>query len=355
MKRIILFAACLCFCTVACQTNLAPETETGTGSLRISLTPAGAPDTKSVTDATGKEDYLKDVQVFIFQTDGALYRREVFPENTATRSLDGVKAGYYDLVAVANAPALTEIQTRSELQQQTVALSHNNPEVGFVMYGETANTVTVRSDNDTPASVTIALERHVSRVRLTTVQNKLPADCGALTIESVFLENGLGNWTLLASDNPSTYVNYAGRKAGRNTSTNTDDFIVAAADAECAALTFKAPQQAVARSLTAAESFNLPFYCYPNRLSLTADHFAGPTAEAVCARLVLRVSYGTPAESWYYPVTLPSMERNTSYDVSFVISGPGTKDPNQRVSNGNLDVEVTITGWGNGNSYQGDF
>ena len=232
MKRIILFAACLCFSAVACQTNLAPETEAGTGSLRISLVPAGTPGTKSVTDATGKEDYLKDVQVFIFQTDGTLYRREVFPENTATRSLDGVKAGYYDLVAVANAPAMAEIQTRNELRQQTVALSLNNPEAGFVMYGEAANTVTVLSNSDTPSNVSIALERHVSRVRLTTVQNKLPADCGPLTVESIFLENGLGSWTLLASDEPSSYVNYAGRKAGCNTSTVADDFIAAAADAE---------------------------------------------------------------------------------------------------------------------------
>lgn len=355
MKRIILFAACACFCAVACQSNLDPGAETRTGSLCISVAPAGAPGTKSVTDAEGKEDYLKDVQVFIFQSDGKLYRREVFPENTATRSLDGVKAGYYDLVAVANAPAMPGIETRSELEQQAIALSLNQPDVGFVMYGATENSITVSGSSQTPASVTIALKRHVSRVRLTTVQNKLPVDCGALTVESVFLENGLGNWTLLASADPSDYVNYAGRKTGRNSSVDTVDFIRAAADAECAAMTFRAPQHTVNRSLTTAESFNLPFYCFPNRLASAADHFAGATAEAVCARLVLRVSYGSPAEHWYYPVTLPSMERNTSYDVSFVITGPGSKDPNQRVSNGNLDVEVTITAWGNGNAYQGDF
>ena len=355
MKRIILFAACACFCAGACQTNLDPVPETGTGSLFIAVAQGGASATKSVTDTEGKEDYLKDVQVFIFQTDGKLYHREVFPENTATRSLSGVKAGYYQLVAVANAPALTAIETRSELEQQAIALSLNQPDVGFVMYGATDNSVMVNGNSDTPASVTIELKRHVSRVRLTTVQNKLPADCGALKVESVFLENGLGSWTLLASADPTSYVNYAGRKTGKNTSTDETDFIVEAADAECAALTFRAPARTVTRNLTTPETFNLPFYCYPNRLASTADHFAGATDDVVCARLVLRVSYGTPAESWYYPVTLPSMERNTSYDVSFVISGPGSKDPNQRVSNGNLEVEVTIKAWGNGTSYQGDF
>jgi hypothetical protein len=49
------------------------------------------------------------------------------------------------------------------------------------------------------------------------------------------------------------------------------------------------------------------------------------------------------------------MERNTSYDVSFVISGPGSKDPNQQVSNGNLSVEVRVVAWREGASYPGDF
>ncbi len=354
MKRVIYCLACACLFAVACQTNFDPLSETGTGTLHIAVAPAGASGTKSVTDAVGKEDYLHDVQVFIFQSNGQLYQREVFPENTVARSLSGVKAGYYDVVAVANAPAMPDIATRSELERQAVTLSLNRPDVGFVMYGASKNSVQVSGDSHAPADVSIELRRHVSRVRLTTVQNKLPADCGALKVESAFLINGLGEWTLLADGAPSAYVNYAGRKKGRNLSSGTDDCIVSAADAECAALTFQAPAHQVGSNST-SDSFNLPFYCFPNPLAASADHFSGATGEAVCARLVLLVSYGSPAERWYYPVTLPGMARNTSYDVSYVISGPGTKDPNQRVSNGNLNVEVTVQAWGNGTIYQGEF
>ena len=354
MKRILFFAACACLCAVACQTNLEPAPE-GNGSLLITVSPQGTPAVKSTTDAVGKEDYLKDVQLFLFRTDGTLYSREVFPENTKTRTISGVKAGYYQLVAVANAPALTGIQTRPELEQQTIALSDNDPQTGFMMYGAAQSMVKVIGGSETPESAVIELERFVSRVRLTTVQNKLPSDCGALTVESAFLENAMGSWTLLASAAPTGYVNYAGRKQDRSSSTSESDFIATASDAQCAALTFQSPGRSVPRSTTASESFNLPFYGFPNPLAATADHFSGATGEAACARLVLRVSYGSPAESWYYPVTLPAMARNTSYDVSFIISGPGSKDPNQRVLNGSLDVEVKVLGWGNGSSYQGDF
>ena len=353
MKRILLFAACACFCMTACQTSMDSASESETGSLLVSLTTAGSPAVKSVTDVVGKESYLKDVQVFIFKTDGSLYQREVFPENTAVQAISGVKSGYYKLAAVANAPALTSIQTQSELEQQAIALSLNDPQVGFLMYGATENTVMVSGSNDAPASVTIDLTRYVSRVRLTSVQNNLPSDCGSLKVEGVFLENGMGSWTLLASAAPTAYVNYAGRKTGKNTSTRDVDFITIAADAESAALTFQEIDKNVSRSET-AESFNLPLYTFPNPLAMSDDHF-GATAESSCARLVLRASYGSPAESWYYPVTIPSMERNTSYDVSFVISGPGSKDPNQQVSNGNLSVEVRVIAWREGASYSGDF
>ena len=353
MNKILLFAACACFCMTACQAGLDSVSESETGSLIVSLTTGGSPAVKSVTDVVGKEGYLKDVQVFIFKTDGSLYQREVFPENTAVHAISGVKSGYYKLAAVANAPAMTGIQTQSELEQQAIALSLNDPQVGFVMYGATDNNVMVSGSNDSPATVTIDLTRHVSRVRLTTVQNNLPSDCGSLKVEGVFLENGLGSWTLLASAAPTVYVNYAGRKSGKNTSTSEADFITKASDAENAALTFQAVDRTVSRSET-PESFNLPLYSFPNPLAMSDDHF-GATAESSCTRLVLRASYGSPSESWYYPVTIPSMERNTSYDVSFVISGPGSKDPNQQVSNGNLSVEVRVVAWREGASYSGDF
>ena len=351
MKKNLLFAACICLCMTACQTNLDSALESETGSLCIALSASGSPATKSVTDVVGKEATIKDVQLFIFKPDGTLYKRETFPENTTTCSVSGVKSGYYRLAALVNGPALTDIQTQSALEQQYVELSSNNPQVGFVMYGASNDDVMV--SGSTPASATIELMRFVSRVRLTTVKNNLPSSCGAMKVETVLLENGMGTWTISGSGLPSGLVNHAGRKSGKNTSALTTDFIAVAADAQCAALTFQAPARTVDRGNT-PETFNLPFYCFPNTTSATNDNF-GPTDELACARLVLKVSYGVPEESWYYPVTIPGMDRNTSYDVSFVISGPGSKDPNSQVTNGNLAVDIQVRAWGDGTSYSGEF
>ena len=352
MKKTLLFAACVCLCLTACQNNTDSLLESETGALRISLSTEGSPSTKSVTDIVGKEATIHDVQLFIFKADGTLYQRQTFPENTTTCSVSGVKAGYYQLAAVVNAPAFTSVETLYDLQEQTVELSDNDPQVGFVMYGVTENTVMVSGGN-TPASATIELTRFVSRVRLTTVKNNLPSSCGALTVETVLLENGMGTWTLRGSGSPMDFVNHAGRKFGKSTSASASDFIAVAADADCASMTFHAPATTVSRGNT-PESFNLPFYCFPNP-TRTSDDNTGPTNDIACARLVLKISYGSPAESWYYPVSIPGMARNTSYDVSFVISGPGSKDPNSPVTNGNLAVEIQVKAWGDGTSYTGDF
>ena len=352
MKKTLFFTACVCLCLTACQNHMDSALESETGALSISLSTEGTPSTKSVTDVVGKEATIHDVQLFIFKTDGTLYQRETFPENTTTCSVGGVKAGYYRLVAVVNAPAFTDVGTLSDLEEETVTLSNNNPEVGFVMYGATENNVMV-TGGTTPSSATIELTRFVSRVRLTTVKNNLPSSFGALTVETVLIENGMGTWTLSGEGSPMDFVNHAGRKSGKSTSGTEADFIAVAADAECASMTFRAPGTAVSRGDT-PESFNLPFYCFPNPIRESEDN-TGPTDDIACARLVLKISYGSPAESWYYPVSIPGMARNTSYDVSFVISGPGSKDPNSPVTNGNLAVEIQVKAWGDGTSYTGDF
>ncbi|MBR1537944.1 MAG: hypothetical protein IJ636_00385, partial [Bacteroidales bacterium] len=214
--------------------------------------------------------------------------------------------------------------------------------------------VTVRSESDAPVRAVIAVRRFVGRVRLTSVKNSLPAVYGALKVDCVFLENALGTWTFGATDAPSDYVNYAGRKAGRNTSADESDFIKSAADAGCAALTFNSVNRSVAAA--SQESFSLPFYSLPNKVTAADDHFEGATSGDACTRLVVRASYGeNGAQQWYYPVTIPNLERNKSYDVSFIISGPGVKDPNQRVSSGNLDVVISVDPWVSGDEYEGRF
>ena len=64
-----------------------------------------------VTEAT-----IHDIQAFLFLPDGSLYRRESLSGSELTKSLDRVKAGSYDIVAVANAPEMTSVQKKTDLE-----------------------------------------------------------------------------------------------------------------------------------------------------------------------------------------------------------------------------------------------
>lgn len=354
MKRTILFAALGLMSLAACNTLDTPVADTGEGRLILSFTTGSSPATKADTNPSGKDATVHDIQAFLFLPDGSLYRRETLSGTEMTKSLDRVKAGSYDIVAVANAPEMTSVQKKTDLEQMRLALSDNDPEKGFLMYGRSDGTVTVTSESASPVRAVIAVKRYVGRVRLTSVQNNLPAVYGALKVDFVFLENGFSNWNYGAAGDPSTPVNYAGRKPGRNTSADENDFIKTASDAECAALTFSTVNSPVASG--GSESFDKPFYTLPNKVTAADDHFDGATSGDACVRLVLRASYGEGgSQQWYYPVTIPNLERNKSYDVSFIISGPGVKDPNQRVSSGNLDVVISVDPWVSGGEYEGKF
>ena len=184
------------------------------------------------------------------------------------------------------------------------------------------------------------------------MENAIPLAYGELKVECAFLENGLGSWNYAGNGDPSSYVNYAGRKKGKNTSADAADFIARAADADCEQLTFKALGRSVANGGT--ETFDVPFYTFPNRQTASGDHFDGATSEAACARLVLKASYGS-GQSWYYPVTIENLERNKSYDVSFIIHGPGSTDPNKKVESGSLEVVIRVDPWGAGGEFTGEF
>ena len=351
MKKTILFAALGLLGLAACNV-LEPSNEfTGEGELVISVKSDDGGLTKADTAPFGKDADIRDVQLFLFLPDGTLYLRKTMDGDNLSLSLDRVRTGTYSIVAVANAPEMNAIVNKSELERTAVSLELNDPDRGFLMYGETSQTVGT-STGSAAARAEITVRRLVGRVRLTSVTNHLPASYGSLTVEYAFLENGMRSWNLSAQGTPSGYVNFAGRKSPGSASGTPADYIASAGDAECPKLTFHAVNQTVAWNAT--RSFDLPFYCFPNSLTEADDHFDGATSRDACVRLVLRGSYGE-SHQWYYPVTIPNLERNKSYDVSFIISGPGSEDPNQKVTMGGLSVVVRVDPWQAGREIEGEF
>lgn len=324
---------------------------TAEGALEITVKSGAV--TKASSDVTpgGKEEALDNVQFFLFSEDGALYRRGELDKGTTTQSLDKVKVGSYDVLAVANAAALENVDSRGALERTATHLADNDPSKGFVMAGATASPVSVTASSTAAARADVTLKRFVSRVRITTVENRIPPAYGNLQLDDVFLINGCADWNLGGSGSPTTYVNYAGRKDGMNNQAAASSIIASAGDAQCPSLTYATVNKAVANGAT--ETLALPFYTLPNPLAAAEDHFDGPTNSAVCARLVVKATFG--GKSSYYPVTIEKMQRNYTYDVRFIIKGPGSDDPNKKVESGNFDVVVTVEPWQAGEELVGNF
>jgi len=48
---------------------------------------------------------------------------------------------------------------------------------------------------------------------------------------------------------------------------------------------------------------------------------------------------------YYYPVVIPNMERNKTYDVQLIISGFGSDDPNLEPAKGSINTTITVANW----------
>lgn len=80
------------------------------------------------------------------------------------------------------------------------------------------------------------------------------------------------------------------------------------------------------------------FYAYPNA---TVNDSRAEIWRPRCTRLVIEATLGN--KRYYYPITVPGMERNHNYTVTeAVIHGPGSLDPEQDIP-GVLDVNLTIS------------
>lgn len=345
MKNYLLIAAAGLCCLAACHSLEPAAGIPDEGSLILSVQGSDGPLTKADanTGPMGNEAAIDSIQTFLFSSDGSLYRRICLRNNQFTESLSRVKTGIYSIVAVANAPALTTITNRSELESTAINLGMNDTQHGFLMFG--ADTVEVIAGSSAVQS-TVTVSRYVGRVRLVSVKNNLPAAYGSLSVDYAFLENAYGRWTYGAQGVPDTYVNLRGRTKSSETVLITESSL-----AEYPALTFKSLAQNVAAGATGA--VNAPFYTLPNRHAAGSDNFTATTSGEHCARLVVHVSYGN--QGWYYPVTIGNLERNKTYDVSFSISGPGVSDPDQPVTTGSLSVTVNVDTWKSGGVIEGEF
>ena len=297
------------------------------------------------TTATTYESKLNKMRVLVYDASNALYKDVTLESPFTSKTIDNVKKGTYSVYALANTcAAVSLVASSTDLAGTAVSLSDCSLSdgTGFVMFSDQTN-VNV-TPGTTPTPVNLSVKRFPARVKLVSVKNALPAALGDLKVEQVMLINGYSSWTLGGTGSASTAMNAAGRKSG-----GSGDIISAAGDADFGAYTFKAVPTAdqTLASGSSAKQYGYCFYSLPN--TVTTDK-TGSKVTGGKARLVVKATYG--GKSYYYPVTLnDGIERNKCYEITLIISGSGSDDPNVPVEKGSIGATITVTDWLSGGEY----
>lgn len=351
------FLLLLVFLLPACQDPVPAE---GTGALSVVITAGGGVPTRAsgVTELP-YEKRLNQLQLFLFEGNVLCRYDRVDTGLDALpfrKTYESLKTGSYRVYAVANAEDLHGVTTEAALNERVVRLSDCNlaEERGFVMAGA----VETAAGRGAPTPVPISLSRFAARVRLVSVENRVPsgyARDGAVTVKSVFLINALGTWALGGAGTASEWVNLGGRVAGRASSDSRSDFITEAGQVHPAAYlpqVFRTDGRTLANG-TVETYADCCLYSFPN--AVQTDH-TGSTAgagEGAFTRLVILATVN--GADWWYPVTLSvdgrGLERNTSYDVRVVLRTTGSADPNEPLVKGSLSAEVSVNPWSPGADY----
>ncbi len=305
-----------------------------------------APDTRAVSSFTEMKDYeeaANKVEILVFDENGDINLYENVADAALTANLN-VTHGTKTVYAVVNSPvSLSNIKTAAALEDVGIILSDNSIDKtkGFVMVGKKTDVTVGASTDPCP----IAVSRHTARITLASVKSELPQAYGDLKIVNIFLTNVVGKQNLGgdADAGADAWYNQMGRVTNSKDKTHIIDGVTYMATDPT--LTFSGADITVGYNAT--QTPNLLFYTYPNSNStpLTGwtDSFNGAATRLV---LAAEITTGSgEAETYYYPVPLPALVRNNTYDVSVTITGLGLDDPEGDIQKDAINVSVSINGW----------
>ena len=307
-KSIFAFAAALA-ALVACTKNEAtpmqPQNEPETlHPCELTVGICGSM-TKATAVTAENEAMVNNLQVFVFRGDDLDAYATVDNAKEITLSCT---AGEREVYALVNAPDYSAVPGKAALLAKVSELSANSL-TNFEMVGSKSVTLPQAS------TVSIDVNRIASRVVLKKItRNFTSAALQALdfTVDAIYLINVAGNTSYDLTKAAAAWYNVAENKD------------------ELASLLYDAPASAVVngQSYTPVHTF----YGYPNDLSVNTT------------RLVIETTLGTT--KYYYPINLPAMESNKSYEIEEVtITRPGSDDPDEPVSFADASFSINVIDW----------
>ena len=261
--------------------------------------------TKATAVTAENEAMVNNLQVFVFRGDDLDAYATVDNAKELTLSCT---AGEREIYALVNAPDYSAVPGKAALLAKVSELSANSL-TSFEMVGSKSVTLPQAS------TVSIDVNRIASRVVLKKItRNFTSAALQSLdfTVDAIYLINVAGNTSYDLTKAPAAWYN------------------VAKNNNELANLLYDAPASAVANGQSYIPVHT--FYGYPNDLSVNTT------------RLVIETTLGTT--KYYYPINLPAMESNKSYEIEEVtITRPGSDNPNEPVSFADASFSINVIDW----------
>ena len=335
-KRILIFImpallAALLF--TSCEKEVTTVKLPERAVLKISFSPINS---SSVTKATGSnhgnstnDAFVNTLQIFVFSSDGSLdaYKVETgspvsLKSGTTAINFDiTVAKGIKDIYAIANShdvAGFASIKTKTDLISKTSNIKKEDVK-NFFMIGYIENE-NVTGDK----TVTLQLNRHISRIELKSVQTAFTGGYSGEIITNV-------KAYLINVNSSSTITGTGGMmlNQGHHIASDTTGFEMPAM------LGSSLPNI----TSTYSNSSNF-FYCYENN--------------SQTAKTMLVVEGTLNAKTYYYPIIICdnilsetySLSKNTSYEITnMIITRPGSDSPDKEVEKGTISVSMTVTDW----------
>ncbi len=310
MKR-ILFLALFLGAMSACQHTDKPINEIlqETAKLNISI-----PHVQTKLTDIGDDSKVNSVQVFVFKSTGDL---DAYGASTASSLNLTCTTGPKEIFALVNAPDLSSINTLSALQNASSNLSDNRYE-GLVMTKDT--TVNVLSD----MNLNLNVKRLAARVCLKSIRNSMESiqhRTKSFNINAIYLINVVGDRKYFSSSEPLVWYN--------KISTSSD-------------LTRLLYDGMGNHQINYGQAYTGKhyFYCYPNA---QAEDTSASTWSPRYTRLVVEANFG--GQLCYYPISIPNIQQNKVYNISLVVSIPGSTSPDAPIEKVNQGVTIEVEDW----------
>ena len=349
MKKIFISMAAVAaaICTISCNKDMTPDVpsqkpavEQADDMVEVTFNVGTTLTTKATNFTEADEEYVGDLQILAFSGDELdAYNKEVAdpdsetPLNSITISF---KAGVKDIYIFANAPDLSMIVSKATLLATVSDLSDNSKGKFVMMATQPSHTFS------STTKLTLPLTRLASKVIIKKVTRNFSSPALAamdFRIDEIFLINvgkGLNYGLSETSDdlyNKSEYLS------------GLPDFT----------------RDIVNVPLANGEFYNEnthTFYCYPNDDSTYPTRLVVKTTLWDDANNNDKTDEGETVYTYYYPITLPSVESNRSYEIAeLIITRRGADVPDTRIQFNEEEFGVNVSDWSvyNVSDFKSDF